>query len=60
MYTKECTIWCDAENCLQWVRYGYSTAAATRKRAADDGWAYKGGEDYCPDHIDAATTSTDH
>lgn len=48
-WSKDVTIWCDGDNCMEWARYSLSTVGATRKRARDDGWVYRGGEDRCPD-----------
>lgn len=46
-WSKSVTIWCDGENCPEWIEPGYQTIRAARREA--EGWKYSKGKDYCPE-----------
>ena len=45
-WSKTVTLWCDGEDCYEWVKTSNATVRATRKNAGD--WVYRDGEDLCP------------
>jgi len=54
-YSKQVTLWCDGGTDNQPCpnSYGsevvYTTATAAREDAAEVGWTYDSGNDYCPE-----------
>lgn len=45
-WTKSVTLWCDGDDCYNWVRTGDPTVETTRKNTE---WTHRDGKDYCPD-----------
>lgn len=52
-YSKSVTIWCDGDECMEWVQPGFASAKRVRSWARGKGWrtSLPGGEDYCPDCV---------
>ena len=54
-YTREVTLWCDDEDCAEWVQLNNheskrGTIAAARIAARVNGWTFAGGRDHCRKH----------
>lgn len=57
-FTREITLWCDVEDCVEWTIGEHRTVARSRllaERLKDEwgkpaGWSYRGGKDRCPEH----------
>jgi hypothetical protein len=54
-YTKEVTLWCDADDCQEWAQLNHHESnggkvAAARISARRARWTTVGGKDYCQKH----------
>jgi hypothetical protein len=55
-YSRETTVWCDwtgatpSEFCEEWVQEPSPHVADARKAAKRQGWVFRNGKDYCPEH----------
>lgn len=52
--TKETTIWCDADECVEWTQQNTGSVAEARRLAARSGWVQRGGKDFCRGHAGRA------
>jgi hypothetical protein len=50
--TRETTLWCDADGCVQWEQVAERTDAGARRELRGLGWKRASGKDYCPFHAD--------
>lgn len=49
-YSKEVTLWCDGDECEEWVKFGVSAVENAVARSKDDGWTSPSwDEHYCSD-----------
>lgn len=49
--TREHTVWCDDDDCCEWVTFSGRSAAKVRKEARSLGWRFVGRKkDLCPRH----------
>jgi hypothetical protein len=54
-YTKEVTLWCEADDCQEWVQLNNhesraGTVSAARIAARREGWTFANGKDHCRKH----------
>jgi hypothetical protein len=54
-YTKEVTLWCEADDCHEWVQLNNDqskggSVSAARIAARVYGWTWLGGKDHCRAH----------
>lgn len=49
-WTKEVTLWCDAEGCGAWHQESSLTVDQLRRSLRPQGWAHVEGRDLCPAH----------
>lgn len=52
--TKETTIWCDVEGCVEWVQIAVGRTGDARQEARMYGWRYASRRDLCPEHAQEA------
>lgn len=60
--TREHTVWCDADDCVEWITFSGSTRVV-RREARTLGWRFIGRKaDLCPQHARELTDgrSDDH
>jgi hypothetical protein len=48
--SRETTIWCDHEDCVEWVQCNTGSVADARREVKRGGWALRGGLDLCSVH----------